>query len=171
MKATASDHGPGASSSQWPGHYPFRTALQQAEAARLGMSFESYSRHSAPEIFELLRALDRREAQPERQEAQARAKGAAPNIGRELQEQFAQEQAELAGKGQKGVRPSGRKGVKGQSKGLAIPPPLRADPYALRPRNPLRRPDCLEHDIPFRKRRKDERLHFRGRRGRSRPNL
>ena len=101
MEATALDP------NQWPEHYPFRTALQQAEAARLGMSFESYSRHSPPEIFELLRALDRREAQPERQEAQARAKGAAPNIGRELQEQFAQEQAELAGKGQKGFRPSG----------------------------------------------------------------
>ena len=79
------------------------------------MSFESYSRHAAPEIFELLRALDRREAQPERREAQARAKGAAPNIGRELQEQFAQEQAELAGKGQKGFRPSGGKGVRAKA--------------------------------------------------------
>ena len=68
---------------------------------------------------------------------------------------FAQEQAELAGKGQKAFALRAE-GVKGQSKGLAIPPPLQADPYAVRPHNPLRRPDRLEHD---------------SRRGRSRPSL
>ena len=77
MEATTLDQGPGASPNQWPEHYPFRTALQQAEAARLGMSFDSYSRHSAPEIFELLRALDRREAQPEWREAQYEARAPA----------------------------------------------------------------------------------------------
>ena len=54
----------------WPDHHPFQTALQQAEAARLGMSYDSYRRrHSAAEIFELIRALDRQEAQPGRHEA------------------------------------------------------------------------------------------------------
>ena len=53
----------------------------------------------------------------------------ARSVGRELEEQFAREQAKLAGKGQ---------GGKGASMGLQIPPPLRADPYAARPRNPGR---------------------------------
>ena len=110
---------------QCPECYPFRTGLQQTEATRLGKA-TAVAR----------RALDRREAQLEWQEAHPRVKGAAPNIARELQEQFAQEQAELAGKGQKGGRPSGVKGGKAQSKGLTIPPPLRADPYMVRPRNP-----------------------------------
>ena len=55
MEADPSVQGQGAGG-HWPDHHPFQTALQQAEAARLGMSYDSNRRHSAAEIFELIRA-------------------------------------------------------------------------------------------------------------------